>query len=72
MLVSLSTPSPFEQYHLLVVIGDVAQVFASMGVVGNRTAGHIDHTTFTLLAGALCLGSVLTMFGEEVPLVAQV
>ncbi len=71
VLISQATASPLQKNHFLSVVSDVAQILPRMCVIRNSTAGHFDDLAFSFFAGTLCLGTTLTMAGENMSLIAQ-
>ena len=70
--VAQSAASAFQQNDLLPVLGDVAQVFARLGVVGHGAAGHFYHLVLAILAEAAVLRAAFAVSGQHVSLVLEV
>ena len=69
--VTQSAATPFQQYHLLSVVGDVTDIFSCLRIVDYRTTRHVDIHILAISAMTLVTAAVATMLRKDMPLEFQ-
>ena len=72
MYIAESASATAQQYYFLAVFGDIAQIFARLGVICHCSAWHVDDFALAVGAGAPVYSAVLSVSGKYVALVFQV
>ncbi len=72
MPVSQTSAAALKQNHLLTVIGYIAKILTSLGIVGYRSARHLNDNIVSVLAETLVAAAVSAVLGKSVTLIAQV
>ena len=71
MPVSQTSAATLEQNHLLTVIGYIAKILAGLGIVGYRSARHLNDNVIAVLAETLVAAAVSAVLGKCMTLVTQ-
>ena len=69
--VTQSATPAFEQQYLLAVVGDVADIFARLGIIDDGTTRHVDIDVLAIGAMTLILTAVAAMLSKDMALVFQ-
>ena len=67
--VAQSTPTTFQQYHLLSVVSDITDVFSSLGIIYHGTARYVYILVLAICAMTFVTPAIAAMLCKDVPLI---